>query len=246
MIEIADALLAVLLAPECASCGGVLDQPASGPVCDACWAAASRVIGPFCEVCGDPLVSWRVVSAAEGVCVRCRRAPVAFDRGRAAGEYEGTLREIIHAFKYDGRRSLARPLAAMMRTAGSELLRDADFVVPVPLHPWRRLRRGFNQAEDLAAWLDRPIVKALRRARATQPQSGLTARQRRRNVRDAFRLSRRLRARTLKDASVVLVDDVRTTGATLDACARVLKDAGARSVRVLTVARAGRGRPGVL
>src|SRR2546428_8555639 len=174
MIEIADALLAVLLAPECASCGGVLDQPASGPVCDACWAAASRVIGPFCEVCGDPLVSWRVVSAPEGVCVRCRRAPVAFDRGRAAGEYEGTLREIIHAFKYDGRRSLARPLAAMMRTAGSELLRDADFVVPVPLHPWRRLRRGFNQAEALATWLERPVVNALRRSRATQPQAGVT------------------------------------------------------------------------
>src|SRR2546426_9570438 len=210
MIEIADALLAVLRAPEGAACGGVLDEPASGPVCDACWAAASRVVGPFCEVCGDPLVSWRVVSTAEGVCVRCRRAPVAFDRGRAAGEYEGTLREIIHAFRYDGRRSLARPLAAMMRTAGSELLRDADFVVPVPLHPWRRLRRGFNQAEALATWLERPIGKALRRGRAAQPPAGVAARQRRGKVRDAFRLSRRLRARTLEDARGVRVGDVRT------------------------------------
>jgi ComF family protein len=241
MILIADALLTVLIAPECASCGRVLDEPTAGPVCHACWAAALRVAGPFCDVCGDPLASWRVVSAAEGVCVRCRRAPAAFDRGRAAGEYEGTLREIIHAFKYDGRRSLARPLAAMMRTAGAELLRDADFVVPVPLHPWRRFRRGFNQAEELARWLERPVVNALRRARATQPQSGLTARQRRRNVRNAFRLSRRLRRRTLQDATVVLVDDVRTTGATLDACARVLKDAGARHVRVITVARTNSG-----
>src|SRR3989454_10865671 len=227
MIEIADALLAVLLAPECASCGGVLDEPASGPVCDACWAAASRVVGPFCEVCGDPFVSWRVVSTAEGVCVRCRRAPVAFDRGRAAGEYEGTLREIIHAFRYDGRRSLARPLAAMMRTAGSELLRDADFVVPVPLHPWRRLRRGFNQAEALATWLERPVVNAPRRCRATQPQAGLTARQRGRNVRNAFRPSRRLRGPGPQDATGVLVDDVPNTGAELGACARVLEDAGA-------------------
>ena len=237
MIEFADAVLAVLIAPECASCGRVLDRPTTGPVCDACWAATSRVAGPFCDACGDALPSWRVVSAADGVCARCRRAPTAFDRGRAAGEYQGTLRQIIHAFKYDGRRSLARPLAAMMRTAGFELLRDADFVVPVPLHSWRRLRRGFNQAEELATWLERPVVNALRRARATQPQSGLTARQRRRNVRNAFRLSRRLAPRTLRGATVVLVDDVRTTGATLDACARVLKDAGARSVRVLTVAR---------
>jgi ComF family protein len=240
MLRLADALLTVLIAPECASCGRVLDTPTSGPVCDGCWAATSRTIGPVCDACGDPLASWRVVTPTEGVCRRCRVAPPAFDRGRAAGEYDGTLREIIHAFKYDGRRSLARPLAAMMRTAGSELLRDADFVVPVPLHPWRRLRRGFNQAEDLAACLERPVVAALGRARATRPQSGLTARQRRRNVRNAFRLSRRLRAGVLQNRTVVLVDDVRTTGATLDACARVLKNAGARHVRVLTVARAGR------
>ena len=237
MVALADALLTVLIAPECASCGGVLDSPTAGPVCAACWAATSSIPGPFCDVCGDALPSWRVVSAADGVCARCRRAPAAFDRGRAAGEYEGTLRQIIHAFKYDGRRSLARPLAAMMRTAGCELLRDADFVVPVPLHSWRRLRRGFNQSEELAAWLERPVVNALHRARATQPQAGLTARQRRRNVRNAFRLSRRIRPRTLQDATVVLVDDVRTTGATLDACARVLKEAGVRTVRVLTVAR---------
>src|SRR2546425_4680777 len=213
MIEIADALLAVLLAPECASCGCVLDQPTSGPVCRACWAAASRVAGPFCEVCGDPLVSWRVVSTAEGVCVRCRRAPVAFDRGRAAGEYEGTLREIIHAFKYDGRRSLARPLAAMMRTAGSELLRDADFVVPVPLHPWRRLRRGFNQAEALATWLERPVVNALRRSRATQPQAGLTPRPSRHHAPEAVPPSRRLRRPGPQKTTVVPLDDRRTNRA---------------------------------
>src|SRR2546426_2628716 len=208
---IADALLAVLIAPECASCGRVLDQPTSGPVCHACWAAASRVPGPFCDMCGDPLASWRVVSPAEDVCVRCRRAPAAFDRGRAAGEYEGTLREIIHAFKYDGRRSLARPLAAMMRTAGSELLRDADFVVPVPLHPWRRLRRGFNQAEELATWLERPVVNALRRCRATQPQAGVTPPQPRPHVRDAVPPSRRLPRPAPPNPTLVLPDARRTT-----------------------------------
>jgi ComF family protein len=159
------------------------------------------------------------------------------DAARAAGAYEGTLRAIIQAFKYDGRRSLAHPLAAMMRAAGADMLRDADCVVPVPLHRWRRLRRGFNQAADLARHLDAPVVHGLRRTRATAPQTGSSAAARRRNVRRAFALSPFVRhTRPLAGRVVVLVDDVRTTGATLDECARVLKAGGAREVRALTVA----------
>jgi ComF family protein len=179
-----------------------------------------------------------VLTGDERHCVRCRRVPPAFDCARAAGDYEGPLREIIHAFKYDGRRSLATPLAAMMRTHGAALLGDADFVVPVPLHPWRRLRRGFNQADALARRLGMPVVHALWRTQATVPQAGLRPAQRRRNVRAAFRVSPLVRRARLQDACIVLVDDVRTTGATLDACARALKEAGARHVRALTVARA--------
>jgi len=164
------------------------------------------------------------------------------DGGCAAGEYDGPLREIIHAFKYEGRRSLAARLGRMMRCAGADLLADAQCAVPVPLHPWRRLRRGFNQAADLASAIELPVVHALWRSRATMPQTGLSAAARRRNVRNAFRLSPLLSRRTLRSALdgriVVLVDDVRTTGATLDACARVLKETGAREVRALTAARA--------
>ena len=176
------------------------------------------------------------------VCARCRRSRTAIDRSRSGGPYEGALRDIIHAFKYDGRRSLAIPLAGIMRNAGADLLRDADVLVPVPLHAVRRLKRGFNQASDLARRLDRPVVNALWRVRATSPQAGLTAAARRRNVRRAFRrspiLSRSTRSRCIDGRIVVLVDDVSTTGATLDACARVLKEAGAREVRALTAARA--------
>ena len=166
--------------------------------------------------------------------------PGLVDAARSAGRYEGSLREIIHAFKYEGRRGLAVPLAAMMRTAGAEILTGADVVVPVPLHPWRRMRRGFNQADDLARHLGLPVIRALWRVHATAPQAGLSAAARRRNIRDAFQLSpwatdRRRRAR-VKDQVVVIVDDVRTTGATLDACASVLKRAGARQVRALTAA----------
>jgi ComF family protein len=129
----------------------------------------------------------------------------------------------------------------MMRSSGATLLHDADCVVPVPLHPWRRVRRGFNQAADLARWLDQPIVHALWRRRSTLSQSGLSARERRSNVRAAFTLSplmSRAALRRIEAHVIVLVDDVRTTGATLEACAAVLKQAGAREIRALTIAHA--------
>jgi ComF family protein len=122
------------------------------------------------------------------------------------------------------------------------VLDDADASVPVPLHPWRRVRRGFNQADDLACLLGAPILRVLWRGRATAPQTGLSAAARRRNVRHAFGLSPFLSdergRRLLEGRVIVLVDDVRTTGATLDACAATLKGAGAREVRALTMARA--------
>lgn len=169
-------------------------------------------------------------------------------RALAAGPYEGRLRDIIHAFKYDGRRTLARPLAALMREAGGEVLDGADAAVPVPLHWLRRRRRGFNQAALLAAGLGLPVCHALRRRRWTRAQAGLHAGERRANVAGAFALSWRYRwprlgagagrgPRPLDGIVVVLVDDVSTTGATGEACARVLRAAGAREVRVLTVAR---------
>jgi ComF family protein len=189
------------------------------------------------------LPSWRVLDPPRAMCPACRRRPPsAIDVARSAGDYDGALREIIHAFKYDARRSLGSQLGEMLREASADVMNGASCAVPVPLHPWRRLRRGFNQAADLAAALPIPIVHALWRRRMTAPQTGLAAGARRRNVRGAFRLSPLLRRRVLQTMIagqiVVLVDDVRTTGATLDACAHALKDAGAQEVRALTVARA--------
>jgi ComF family protein len=164
------------------------------------------------------------------------------DAARALGPYEGTLRELVHGLKYHGRRSIAPRLAALVRERCGALLAGADAVVPVPLHRSREWSRGFNQADTLASELGRPVWRPLRRTRPTVAQSTLPATERRRNVHGAFGLRADSwncwRQSRLSGACVVLVDDVSTTGATLDACAEVLKGAGAAEVRAVTVARA--------
>ena len=155
-------------------------------------------------------------------------------RARAIGAYEGSLRAIVHALKYDGRRSLAPRLAALLERCGSDVLEGAHATVPVPLHRSRQRTRGFNQAEDIARRLPLPTVRALKRVRRTVSQTDLPEADRQANVRGAFSLRRRA---PVRNAIVVLVDDVSTTGATLEACARVLIEGGAREVRALTVAR---------
>jgi len=240
-----DAVLSVLIAPCCLSCRVPLDSPTSGPICPSCWLTIRPLAPPLCRRCGDSLPTWRPATPDEEVCPGCEpRAPViAF--ARAAGRYEEALRAAIHGLKYDGRIGLARPLSSLMRERGGDALRDADLVVPVPLHWRRQQQRGFNQAALLARGLGLPVCEALRRPRPTPPQVALAASQRHRNLRRAFAPSRSWTwvlpgrdARRVRDAVVVLIDDVSTTGATLDACGEVLLALGAREVRALTAARA--------
>jgi ComF family protein len=230
-----NAVLTVLLAPACASCDQLLDRPTRGPVCPACWHSILPLTAPLCDRCGDPLSTWRRQGPPASICTRCRRVQSVISRGRAVGSYEGALRAILHAFKYGGRRSLARPLAALMRERGAEVLAGAAFAVPVPLHRRRRRQRGFNQATDLANGLGLRVVHGLARARSTAAQASLPAARRHANVRDAFVVRRAVRR--LRGEIVVLVDDVSTTGATLEACARALEAAGVGEIRVLTAAR---------
>lgn len=210
---IANALLSALIAPPCAVCESVLDRPLSGAVCDRCWAAIVPRSSDF--------------------------TLAAIARARAVAPYEGILRDVVHALKYDGRRSIAPPLASLMAAQGRAILDGADFVIPVPLHQRRRRERGFNQAEDLARGLGVPVLDALRRVKATHPQVDLPADRRRTNVDGAFDIRWRGRSelRPLATLTLVLVDDVTTTGATLEACAAALKQAGAAEIRALTAAR---------
>lgn len=237
----ADALLSVLLAPACVGCGDLLQTPLAGPMCDACWQAIVPLTPPLCTRCGDSIPAWRVTDLVHAHCARCRRGGSHVSRLVAAGAYEGTLRAAIHALKYDGRRTLAGRLGALMREAGTELIADADGVVPVPLHASRLRARGFNQAADLARAIGLPVAPVLRRTRATDPQADLPAARRHGNVRGAFAAAHAIRR--WNGAVLVLVDDVSTTGATLDACASALLAAGAAEVRALTAARAVRSRP---
>jgi len=239
----ANDVVRTFLAPVCVGCEAVLDRPLSGAVCDACWRAVVRITPPLCVICGDAL------PATQDVCARCTASPPHFTLARSAGLYDGCFRNVIHAFKYNGRRPLAGPIARLMMDVGADVLDDVDAVVPVPLHPWRAFRRGFNQADDLAVCFGLPVWRALRRSRNGPPQASLPASDRGTNVggafscRSMFGWSSPWWARRLEGRSIVLVDDVMTTGATLDACSAALVAAGVRNVRALTAARAVTVRP---
>ncbi|MFN7055292.1 ComF family protein, partial [Hyphomonas sp.] len=175
------------------------------------------------------------------VCAACTARPPRWDRARAALEYDDVSRIPVLDLKHAGRRDHLDLLAGWMRQAGEAVLADADLLVPVPLHYTRLVMRGYNQSAWLAQAVGRQAglavsVDALVRTRRTPSQAGLSARARRRNVTGAFAV-RRSRAGRIRGAHVVLVDDVLTTGATLGACTRALKQAGARQISVLVLAR---------
>jgi ComF family protein len=223
-----------VLPPLCASCRSPLADP--GALCPACWARVSFIAPPWCERLGIPFV----YDPGPGVLsMEAIADPPSYGRARAAVCYDDVARDLVHRLKYGDRLDLAPAMGRWMARAGRELLDDAD--APVPLH-WRRLwGRRFNQAAALAkaAASDKKIpilVMALKRRRATAQQVGLSRSARAVNVQGAFAVTPEGKAE-IHGKRLVLVDDVLTSGATVDACARALLRAGASNVDVLIFAR---------
>jgi ComF family protein len=223
------------LPPLCASCRTPLGN--LGGLCPACWSRVSFIAPPYCERLGIPFT----YDPGPGVLsMEAIADPPAYGRARAAVRYDDIARDLVHRLKYGDRLDLATSMGRWMARAGRELLKDADALVPVPLH-WRRLwARRFNQAAALAEAISRasgvPVCHALKRVKATPQQVGLSRTERAANVQGAFRVPAGSEA-AVHGRRLVLVDDVLTSGATIDACARALLRAGAVCVDVLVFAR---------
>jgi len=234
--RIGRAMSDALFPPQCPSCAAPTGSPSA--LCLTCWEGAGFG-APACRRCALPLDSDLVDETAE--CAACIARPPAFARARAAMSYEGG-RDMVLRFKHGERTDYTPAFAAWMAREGAPLLEDADLLVPVPLHRWRLLSRRYNQSALLANAIARlsgvaSLPDALVRTRATPSQGAMvSARARRRNVLAAFAV-RPGAAEAVKKRRIVLIDDVMTTGATLEAAARVLVRAGAAEVRALVLAR---------
>jgi ComF family protein len=228
----------LLLPPVCIVCRTRIGG--HGLICGGCFAEIEFIAPPLCDRLGVPLP----YDTGEGkqLSAAAIAKPPVYDRARAVARYSSTMRELIQSFKYRDRHEGLPLFGRWLMKAGAELLAEADLVVPVPLYSWRLWSRRFNQsamlAHEVGRLADVPVdCHALRRVRKTTSQVGLSPDQRRRNVAGAFKVPNS-RASAVAGKSIVLIDDVITTGATADACARALRRAGAAKVDVLALARA--------
>ena len=231
-----EALASLIYPPHCAACGA--DTDAGIQLCAQCAEGARCIEPPHCERCSQPFAG-AITDAF--TCSNCVDRDFHFDSAVSRYLARGVVREFIHRFKYGHELPLRHTLAAWAADALADpriLARGIDALVPVPLHRTRRRERGFNQAEEIAALLApraaAPMLHALERTRYTTTQTLLDRQERMENLRGAFRVRH---PAAVQNRHLILVDDVFTTGSTVEECARVLREAGAASVRALTVAR---------
>ena len=227
-------LLDVLLPPRCLACAAAVDVP--GRLFGACWGEIDFIAAPYCHCCGLPFA---FDEGADSLCGACLGQPPAFDHARAVLRYNGVARSLVLGFKLGDRTHGAPAFAAWMGRGGGDLIAKADAVTPVPLHRWRLFTRRYNQsgllARVIAANADLTFEPDLLvRTRNTESQRKFGRLGRFENVRGAFTVRP---GREVAGRRIILVDDVMTTGATVNACATTLKRAGAASVVVLTLAR---------
>jgi len=228
------AVMDFLLPPLCLNCDGSVTE--NQTLCAACWKSIHFIASPSCACCGAPFD----LPVEEGtLCGACLANPPLFDGARSAFLYDDASRGLVLRFKHADQLHPVPALALMMVRAGEAFWGEADMIVPVPLHRWRLLKRRYNQAALLAQEIGKktrvPVaVDCLERVRATPTQGHKNRRERQANLVGAFALKR---GQNVEGKNIVLIDDVMTSGATVEACAKVLKKAGAARVSVVTLAR---------
>ena len=234
--NVARACADFVVPPVCLACHAPLGS--HDGLCARCWQQITFIRAPLCDRLGIPLPfdpGGKAISAAAAA------HPPLYDRARAVALYDGVMKDLIHGFKYSDRHDARRLLGRWLAEAGRELLQDADMIVPVPLKRVRLISRRFNQSAIFAREVARRsgvtcAPQAIVRIKRTPSQVGLTHDERKRNVRAAFQVPQRTGTSSVDGKNVVLIDDVITTGATVEACARVLRRAGAARIDVLALA----------
>jgi len=238
VLKIQRALFDLIFPSQCKICGGVLG--AAKWVCKGCLGNTRFISPPYCDCCGIPL-SPLFLEVERPLCKECQSRPMYFREARAVALYKGVMRECIHLFKYEKKEALSKPLGELMIESMNDYWggKSFDLIISVPLHPARKRERGFNQAELLARAIKEHLalpldIHSLRRIKPTTSQTTLNRRERLQNVKGAFQA---------KDKSaffkkkILLIDDLFTTGATIDECSRIMIEAGAQEVYALTLAR---------
>ncbi|MEE8295392.1 MAG: ComF family protein [Sphingomonadales bacterium] len=225
-----------LLPPLCFGCGQEVEV--QGGLCPPCWAGLNFITEPYCSSCGFPFSH----DMPEGVlCASCHQQKPRFKSARSAIAYNQDSRPIVLSFKYGGRTEGLETMSKWLAQAASDFISEVDIIIPVPLHGRRLFSRKFNQSALLAGALEtltaipaNPFI--LKRTKNTRTQGGLNRRQREKNVSKAFAVDKKDKI-LLKGKTVLLIDDVFTTGATVDNCTKALQKAGAKTIYVLTLAR---------
>lgn len=241
-------LLDFVLPPVCIHCHKPIAE--QGNLCGICWSKVNFIAAPLCDVTGlplpydtEPFDNNRDGTSPRHISALALSHPPVYDRARSVALFGDVLRTLIHGLKYGDRREGLTLFGRWMVMAGRDLLGDADLIIPVPLYRARLWQRRFNQSAllsfELAKLTGLPVnVLALKRHRATRSQVGLSERQRRKNVTGAFTIAPK-KHDLVKGRNILLIDDVLTTGSTVDACSKALKKAGAKNVDVLVLARTG-------
>jgi ComF family protein len=231
-------LLDLILPPRCPVTGALVGR--NGTIAPEFWAQLNFIQDSYCAQCGAP---FREAMEKHMVCGACLQEPPPFARARAALRYDDHSAKMILKFKHADALQLAKIFATWLQQAGTELLTHTDLLIPVPLHRWRLLKRRYNQAALLSAALAKHSGVAhhphlLRRQRHTPTQGQKSKTERHDNIKHAFVVPDHLQTQ-IKDKTILLIDDVYTSGATVNECTKILLKAGAKEVNVLTIARAG-------